>query len=116
MWFAAAVLVAAAVADVTLDATELTIEEPADTAELTTEEALEAMELSAEAMLELTLPLAVDRAEERDAAEEFKALRAEPATELMLEKPDCSAETAELKTEATLDLTTEGEEVAEVGD
>jgi len=113
MWFAAALLVAAAEDDdddVAWDATELAIEEPADTAELMTEEALETMELSAEAMLELPLPVAVDNAEVRDAAEELKALRAELATELMLETPDCSAEMAELAMEAALDPATEGEE------
>ena len=54
-------------------------------------------------MLELPLGLAVDRTELRDAAEELKPLIAELATELMLEKPDCSAEAAELATEAPLE-------------
>ena len=116
MWFAAPVLVAAPEADDVLDAPALRIEEPADAAELITEEALEAMELSAETMLELPLPVAVDKAELRDAAEEFKPLRTEPPTELTLERPDCSEEIAELAAEAVLDSAEEREEVSVVAE
>ena len=116
MWFAAPVLVAAPEADDVLDGPRLTIEEAADTAELMTEEALEAMELSAETMLELLRPVAVDKAELRDAAEEFKPPRTELPTELTLERPDCSEEIAELSTEAVLDAAEEREEVSVIAE
>jgi hypothetical protein len=119
MWFAAPVLVAAPEVDDVLEATELTeltTEEPADAAELITEEALETIELSAEMMLELPPASAVDRTELRDAAEELKPLRAEPPTEMMLERPDCSAEAAEVATEATSDSTRERGEVLVVAE
>lgn len=103
MWFAAPLLVAAAEADDVLEAAELAIEEAADAAELVTDEALEEMELSTEEMLELALPVAVDKAELSDDAEELRPLRTELPAELMLEKPDCSAEETELEREAKLD-------------
>ena len=88
MWFAAPVLVAATEADDSLEATELKTEEPADATELMTEVALEATEFSMETMLEPALPVAVNRAELRDTADELNPLRAELPTELMLEMPD----------------------------
>jgi len=114
MWFATPLLVAATEADDVLEEAELIIDEAADWAELMTEDALEATELSAEEMLELPLAEAVDRAELRDDAEELKPTRAELPAELTLERPDCSAELAELATEAALDSAREREDVSVV--